>query len=156
MISSLQQRYNEMAVRVLGYTAAIHFEELILLLAGIFIGGIIVGIIATRFIMRIRHIDNSKEKSNINLMRVNANGKNWYTLKLGNFMESFRQIFMVLFSMPFTKKRFAEEDKKRTKIFITIIVIIMVAILIFAYFAIESDLKPEDTETVKLIYEIMQ
>jgi len=155
MLNSLQQRYNEMAVRILGYTVAIHFEEFVLLLAGIFIGGIIVGIIATRFIMRIRHIDNSKEKSKINMMRVSANGKNWYTLKLGSFVESFRQFFLVLFSMPFTKKRFAEEDKRRTRIFITFLVIAMIAVLIFAYFAINSDLKPEDAETIKLIYEIM-
>ena len=74
---------------------------------------------------------------------------------MGNFLESFRQIFLVLFSMPFTKKRFAEEDKRRTRIFITIIVIAIIAVLIFAYFAIESDLRPEDVETIRLIYKIM-
>lgn len=41
MLNSLQQRYNEIAVRILGYTVAVHFEEFVLLLAGIFIGGII-------------------------------------------------------------------------------------------------------------------
>lgn len=152
MFDAIEKFYERTSVKVLGYTVAIHFEEVILILAGCFIGGIIVGAVFTAFIMHIRHVDKPKEGESINITRVDVNGKSWYKVKVGHFFETFRQMFLVVFSPPFTKGRFTGPDKRRTRIFIVGVVLTMIIVIIFAILAVSSNFTPDEAETMVMLH----
>ena len=152
MGNPIQRAYEKIAVHTLGYEGAIHFEEVILVLFGIIIGGLLIGAILTNFMRKIHKVDDNGHRS-INITRFTAKGKTWYTVKFGKFTESFRQVFKILLSTPFTVKRFAEEDKRRTRIFMIIIVVGIIVIICLTVLAITSVFTPDDIEdTIRLIY----
>lgn len=150
----IQRWYEWTAVNIFGYTGAVHFEEVVLLLTGAFIGGIIASMFVANFVRKIYKIDDFGNKQ-INMTRITAKGKNWYTVKFTGFLEAFQQIILLAFSPPFTVGRFTKRDKRRTIIFIIFISIVMAALVFFAILAIASVFSPNDIEeAVRMIGEI--
>lgn len=147
--------YEWAAVEIFGYTGAVHFEEVVLVLTGAFIGGIIASMFVANFVRKIYKIDDLGNKQ-ISMTRITVKGKNWYTVKFTSFLEAFQQVILLAFSPPFTIGRFTKRDRKRTIIFVTAIGIVMFMLMIFAILAIMSVFTPEDIEeTMKMVKGIM-
>ena len=147
--------YEWFSVHVFGYTGAVHFEEVVLLLSGACIGAIISAMLVANFVRKIYKIDDMGQKQ-ISMTRITVKGKTWYTVKFTSFLEAFQQVILLAFSPPFTIGRFTKRDKKRTIRFIIVVGILMFVLLCFAVLAIVSVFSPDDVqETVKLVNWIM-
>lgn len=155
ILKVVERWYEWTAVKVFGYTGAVHFEEIVLLFTGAFIGGVIASMFVANFVRKIYKIDDLGNKQ-ISMTRITVKGKNWYTVKFTSFLEAFQQVILLAFSPPFTIGRFTKRDRKRTIIFVTAIAIVMLIFMIFAILAIMSVFSPEDLEeTMKMVGEIM-
>lgn len=151
LLNSIERWYEWAAVHVFGYTGAVHFEEVVLVLTGICIGGIIASMFEANFIRKIYQIDDMGNKQ-ISMTRITVKGKSWYTIKFTSFLEAFQQVVLLAFSPPFTIGRFTKRDKKRTVVFITIVSILVIALVFFAILAIVSVFSPDDIEeTINII-----
>ncbi len=147
--------YEWFAVHVFGYTGAVHFEEVVLLLTGAFIGAAIASMFVANFVRKIYQIEDFGNKQ-ISMTRITVKGKNWYTVKFTSFLEAFQQVILLAFSPPSTIGRFTKRDRKRTIIFVTCIAIVMVIFMFFAILAIVSVFSPEDVEeTMKMAYSMI-
>lgn len=155
VLKAIERRYEWFSVHVFGYTGAVHFEEVVLLLTGACIGAIISAMFVANFVRKIYKIDDLGQNQ-INMTRITVKGKNWYTVKFTSFLEAFQQVILLAFSPPFTIGRFTKRDKKRTIRFIIVVGILMFVLLCFAVLAIVSVFSPDDVqETVKLVNGIM-
>ena len=155
VLKVIERWYEWTAVKVFGYTGAVHFEEVILVLTGAFIGGVIASMFVANFMRKIYQIEDFGNKQ-ISMTRITVRGKNWYTVKFTSFLEAFQQVILLAFSPPFTIGRFTKRDRKRTIIFVTVVAIVMVICMFFAILAIVSVFSPDDVqETVKLVNGIM-
>ena len=155
VLKAIERWYEWFAVHVFGYTGAVHFEEVVLLLTGACIGGIISAMFVANFVRKIYQIEDFGNKQ-ISMTRITVKGKNWYTVKFTSFLEAFQQVILLAFSPPFTIGRFTKRDKKRTIIFVTVIAIVMLIFMFFAVLAIVSVFSPDDVEaTMKMAYSMV-
>lgn len=155
ILKVIERWYEWFAVHVFGYTGAVHFEEVVLLLTGAFIGAVIASMFVANFVRKIYQIEDFGNKQ-ISMTRITVKGKNWYTVKFTSFLEAFQQVILLAFSPPFTIGRFTKRDRKRTIIFVTVVAIVMVVFMFFAILAIVSVFSPEDVEeTMKMVRGIM-
>ena len=112
ILKGIEGWYEWFAVHVFGYTGAVHFEEVVLVLTGACIGGIIAAMFVANFVRKIYKIHDFGQNQ-INMTRITVKGKNWYTVKFTSFLEAFQQVILLAFSPPFTIGRFTKRDKKR-------------------------------------------
>lgn len=134
-------KYQYIVVRVLGYEVAIHFEEFILILMGIFMGIVIEALITGNFIRKLYKVEDFG-KSKIQMIRITDGGKSKYIIGFKTLSETFRQVLLLGFSPLFTFKRFTQRDERRTKIFLVILTIIMIVTICFAILSICTVFKP--------------
>ena len=134
-------KYQYVVVRVLGYEVAIHFEEFILILMGIFIGIVIEALITGNFIRKLYKVEDFG-KSKLQMIRITNGGKSKYIIGFKNLSEAFIQVLLLGFSPLFTFKRFTERDERRTKIFLVILTIIMIFTTCFAILSICTVFEP--------------
>lgn len=131
MLKDLLLQYEHVTVKLFGYNFMIHFEELILVLAGICLGGIIVSFFAGHFIKDLYHIDDCG-KSKLQMVRVTKESNSKYIINVRNFAEGVEEFLLLSFSPLFTVKQFTKRDEKRTKRFLIVMSIITIVLLIFA------------------------
>lgn len=84
ILDAIERWYERFAVHVFGYTGAVHFEEVVLLLTGACIGAIISAMFVANFVRKIYKIDDLGQNQ-INMTRITVRGKNWYTVKFTSF-----------------------------------------------------------------------
>ena len=101
----------------MGYEVAIHFEEFILILTGIFIGIVIEALISRNFIRNLYKIEDFG-RSKLQMIRVTKEGKSKYIIGFKTLSEAFMQVLILGFSPLFTYKRFTRGDERRIKIFL--------------------------------------
>ena len=155
ILTKIMVWYEWFSVHVFGYTGAVHFEEVVLLLSGACIGAIISAMLVANFVRKIYKIDDMGQKQ-ISMTRITVKGKTWYTVKFTSFLEAFQQVILLAFSPPFTIGRFTKRDKKRTIRFIIVVGILMFVLLCFAVLAIVSVFSPDDVDpTIKIVYNMI-
>ena len=155
ILTKIMVWYEWFSVHVFGYTGAVHFEEVVLLLSGACIGAIISAMFVANFVRKIYKIDDMGQKQ-ISMTRITVKGKTWYTVKFTSFLEAFQQVILLAFSPPFTIGRFTKRDKKRTIRFIIVVGILMFVLLCFAVLAIVSVFSPDDVKaTMKMAYSMV-
>ena len=79
----------------MGYEVAIHFEEFILILTGIFIGIVIEALISRNFIRNLYKIEDFG-RSKLQMIRVTKEGKSKYIIGFKTLSEAFMQVLIFL------------------------------------------------------------
>ena len=134
-------RYEYIVVKLFGYELAIHLEEFILILMGIFIGIVIEALINGNFIRKLYRVEDFG-KSRLQMVRINKDGKTRYIIGFKTLAEAFMQVLLLGFSPLFTYKRFTERDEKRTKRFLIVLGIIMLITIFLAILSISTVFQP--------------
>ena len=88
ILTNIMNWYEWSSVYAFGYTGAVHFEEVVLLLSGACIGAIISAMFVANFVRKIYKIDDMGQKQ-ISMTRITVKGKTWYTVKFTSFLEAF-------------------------------------------------------------------
>ncbi|MDF2612813.1 MAG: hypothetical protein K0S71_599 [Clostridia bacterium] len=133
--------YERFVVHLFGYKLVIHLEEVILLLAGLFLGMLVMALLAGNFIYRLYKIEDMG-KSKIQLLRTNHDGKTKYVAAFKSFSETIEQILLLSFSPFFTVKRYTLRDEQRTKRFLIIMSIIAAIVICFAIISVSTVFEP--------------
>lgn len=134
-------RYEYLVVKIFGYEIAVHLEECILILMGVFIGIVIEALITGNFIRKLYKIEDLG-KSKIEMIRISMNGKSKYIIGFKTLAEAFRQVLILGFSPLFTYKEFTKRDERRTKRFLIILAIIMLITIFLAILSISTVFEP--------------
>lgn len=141
MFNTFLDNYQHILVSFLGYEFAIHLEEVILVLAGMFIGIFIMALLAGNFIRKLYSIEDFG-KSKIKMIRIDHGASSKYIISFKNFAEAVEQILLLSFSPFFTIKRFTMRDEKRTKRFLVIMSVLAMIIIVFAFISICTVFEP--------------
>lgn len=134
-------RYEYIVVKIFGYEVAIHLEEFILILMGIFIGIVIEALITGNFIRKLYGVEDFG-KSKVQMVRINKDGKAKYIIGFKTLAEAFREVLLLGFSPLFTYKQFTERDEKRTKRFLIILGVIMLITIFLTVLSISTVFQP--------------
>lgn len=141
MFNDLFLKYEHTVVKVFGYEFAIHLEECVLVLAGIFLGGIIMALLAGNFIRKLYKIEDFGH-SKVKMIRISEGTSSKYIIGFKNFAEAFEQVLLLAFSPLFTIKHFTKRDEKRTKLFLVVMGIVATITIIFAILSICTVFEP--------------
>ena len=141
MFNELFHKYEHTVVKIFGYEVAIHLEECVLVLAGIFLGGIIMALLSGNFIRKLYKIEDFGQ-SKVKLIRISEGSKSKYIIGFKSFAEAFQQVLLLAFSPLFTIKHFTKRDEKRTRLFLVIMGIIATITIIFAVLSICTVFEP--------------
>lgn len=136
------KRYQEFLVSVFGYSGAMRFEDSTVFLSGIFIGVLIMALLAGSFIYKISKIDDFKN-SKMSFVRNNKDGKASYRIDFRSLGEAVEQVLMLSLSPFFTRKDYTLRDQKRTKWCLNIVYFVGVIVLIFAILSIFTVYTPQ-------------
>lgn len=134
-------RYEYIVVKIFGYEVAIHLEEFILILMGIFIGIVIEALITGNFIRKLYDVEDFG-KSKVQMVRINKDGKTKYIIVFKTLAETFREVLLLGFSPLFTYKQFTERDERHTKRFLIVLGIIMLPTIFLAMLSISTVFQP--------------
>lgn len=134
-------QYQIIAVQIFGYPFVLHLEEASLILSGIFLGMLIMALLAGNFIRKLYGIEDFG-KSKLRVVRLDDGVKSKYIMSVKNLGETVEQILLLSFSPFFTIKRFTERDEKRTKRFLILMAVIAVVIVVFAVLSICTVFEP--------------
>lgn len=121
-----------------GYNAVIHFEDLILFLAGIFVGMIIMVALSGKVVFKLQKVKNLGGNK-IKLIRFIADdGKKTYIADPKNVGESIETLLLVIFRPAFTYKSYTLRDERRTKIFLVIMALVGIVLIYFSLCSIST------------------
>lgn len=134
-------RYEYLVVKIFGYEVAIHLEEFILILMGVFIGIVIEALISGNFIRNLYKVEDFG-KSKLQMVRINKDGKSKYIIGFKTLGEAFIEVLLLGFSPLFTYKQFTERDERRTKRFLIVLGIIMLLTIFLAILLISTVFEP--------------
>lgn len=115
-----------------GYHAVIHFEDLILFLAGIFVGMLLMVYLSGRVILRLQKMKDLGSNQ-VNLIRILDHGEKTYIANPKNISEAMETLLLVIFKPLATINEYTMRDEKRTKILILSLLVIGVLVLILAF-----------------------
>lgn len=134
-------RYEYLVVKIFGYEVAIHLEEFILILMGVFIGIVIEALISGNFIRNLYKVEDFG-KSKLQMVRINKDGKSKYIIGFKTLGEAFIEVLLLGFSPLFTYKQFTERDERLTKRFLIVLGIIMLLTIFLAILSISTVFEP--------------
>lgn len=135
MFNTFLANYQNILVNFFGYEFAVHLEEVILVLAGIFIGIFIMALLAGNFILKLYSIEDFGE-SKIKMIRIDHGSKSKYIIYFKTFSEAVEQVLLLSFSPFFTIKRFTKRDELRTRRFLIFMFILAFITICFAFLSI--------------------
>ncbi|MEG1927732.1 MAG: hypothetical protein RR090_03795 [Niameybacter sp.] len=135
MFNRFLEWYETTMVQIFPYNFLVHFEEVALILAGIFIGILIMAAFGANFIRDLYSVDNHGIHA-FRMVRVKEGKKTLYKVSFKSFSEAFQQLLLLGFSPIFTFKSYTERDEKRTKRFIVWMFILGVCMVAFAILSI--------------------
>ena len=104
----------------LGYYNTIVFKDVILLIAGVSIGGIIMILLVSRFFYRIKKVESLGKVTSV---RFRHEGKDFHYTQTNNFWQSIEFLFMAVF-LP-SHNQYTLEDIKRTRNLVIFIFVIL-------------------------------
>lgn len=135
MFTKFLEWYEETMVEIFPYNFLVHFEEVILILAGIFIGILIMAAFGANFLRDLYSVDNHGIHA-FRMIRVKEGRKTLYKVSFRSFSEAFQQLLLLGFSPIFTFKNYTKRDEKRTKRFIISMFIVGILMIGFAVLSI--------------------
>lgn len=118
-------------VSIFGYRFIIYFEDLIVLLAGIFIGMLIMCCLSGRVVFKLQKVKNLGV-NRLKLVKFVHEGHEHFIADPHNLGESIETLLIVIFRPWFQVKEYTYRDERRTKIFITVVCTVGVIIFILA------------------------
>lgn len=121
----------------LGYNFVVHFEDSILFCARIFIGMMIMSLLAGIVVFKIQKIKNLGSNK-VKLMQFQHEGVHHYVADPHTVSESVETLLLVIFRPLFTKKEFDFRDEKRTRNFLIIMGILGILLLVLATLCIST------------------
>ena len=127
--------FEKWLVSIFGYRFIIYFEDSIVLLAGIFIGMLIMSRLSGRVVFKLQKVKNLGV-SRLKLIKFVHEGHEHYIADPKNVGESIETLLIVVFRPLFQVKEYTYRDERRTKIFLIVTGIIGVLIFIFAMICI--------------------
>ncbi|MEG0152043.1 MAG: hypothetical protein RR324_03230 [Cellulosilyticaceae bacterium] len=141
MFKNFLAYYEKVALSLFEYKFIIHFEEIILVFAGIFIGIFIMSLLSANFIRKLHSIEDFGE-SKLKMIRIDDGTHSKYIICFKNFSEAVEQVLLLSFSPFFTTKRFTMRDAKRTKRFLLLMAFLSIITIIFAILSICTVFQP--------------
>lgn len=125
-----------------GYTAVVHFEDIMLFLAGIFIGGLIVAYLGGRAIYLMKKHDGLGHGRFKLYKHTGDDGKKHFLVDPQSTAEGMETLLLMIFQHLFNHKSYTIRDELRTKKFLIVIAILGVIVLILAFLSIDTVLFP--------------
>lgn len=127
----------ESLAKTFGYNFVVHFEDTMVLLAGLFLGMIIMVCLSGRVVFKLQKISDLGS-SNVKLIRFVHEGNKHYIADPKNVGESIETLLLVIFRPWFQVKEYSYRDEHRTKIFLIVMAIVSVIVFILAYMCIST------------------
>lgn len=121
-----------------GYNVVIHFEDLILFLAGIFVGMIIMIALSGKVVFKLQKVKNLGGNKIKLIKFVSEDGSKTYIADPKNVGESIETLLLVIFRPAFTYKNYTLRDERRTKIFIVGMTIVGLLLMYLAWCSIAT------------------
>ncbi|NOW08082.1 hypothetical protein [Clostridium beijerinckii] len=112
-----------------GFAFVVHFEDIILFAAGVFLGMIIMSVLSGRVVFKLQKISNLGSNK-IKLVKFKHEGTKQYIADPKTVGESVETLLLVIFRPLFQTNDYTYRDEKRTKYFLIFLAII--GILLFA------------------------
>lgn len=131
-------KYQDFMLSHFPYVSIIRFEDTMIFLGGICIGGIIMACFVAQFMRNLNKVDDIGSHKLRMVRYYNKDGKRKIIAVFDNFAESFHQVLILVFSEFFTIRKYTMKDEKRTKRFIYLISILVIIILILALLSIAT------------------
>lgn len=128
MFKYILYQFEALMYRLFGYEVLVRSEDGVILVGGIFIGMMIMSVIAGFFIFRLYKVEDAG-RSKIKMIRIDKESKSKFIVSFNTIFEAIQQVLLLSFSPFFTIKQFTERDEKRTKRFLIIMSIIAIFVL---------------------------
>lgn len=119
MFKYILLKYEALMYRLFGYEVLVRSEDGVILVGGIFIGMMIMAVIAGFFIFRLYKVEDAG-RSKVKMIRIDKGSKSKFIVSFNTIFEAIQQVLLLSFSPFFTIKQFTERDEKRTKRFLII------------------------------------
>lgn len=133
----LQELFNpigEWMVRTFGYTASIHFKDIMTGVMTLVLGMLLMAFLSSFFILRLHSVEDFG-KSQLKFIQYDQKkNKSRITISIPNIWAAYEAILFLSFSPFCTIKRFTGRDARRTKRFIIWLQIIVAIIILFTIF----------------------
>lgn len=140
-LAKLVELYDKILVYIFGYRNVVRVEDIVLLVAGFFLGVLTMAVLSGKFLYRVKKVEDLG-KGKIKMLRLNDEGESRYIVSFKSFHEAVEQVLLLSFSPFFTKRNYSIRDEKRTKKFLIIMFFIAVIVLIWAIFSIANVFAP--------------
>lgn len=129
--------FEEWLLHQFGYNSVVHFEDSLVFLSGIFIGTLVTVSLCGRIVFRLTK-EEHLEKGKVQLLNLKHGGIRYYVASPKNIYESIETLLLALCAPIFKYKKYDYRDEKRTKIFLTLMLILGITILILAIMSISN------------------
>lgn len=133
----LQELFNPIGrwmVNTFGYTASIHFKDIMTGVMTFILGMLLMAFISSFFILRLHSVEDFGKSQLKYIQYDKKKNKSRITISIPNIWAAYEAILFLSFSPFCTIKRFTGRDARRTKRFIIWLQIAVVAIIIFTLF----------------------
>ncbi len=140
MINNLIDMYATFMVNTFGYEMAIRLEDIFYGVSMFILGGITMGFLTARFILRLHELKDFG-KGKLRLLRYDNGHQSKEMVTIKDLWSSFQVVLLLSFSPFFTIKKFTGRDEKRTKTFVRFFLVLVIIIFLIAVFASWSVLK---------------
>lgn len=114
-----------------GFNFVIHFEDSIVLLAGICIGMIIMAFLSGRVVFKLTKVD-SLGSTKLKLINLKSEGIRQYIAAPNSVGESIETLLIVIFRPLTQYNKYSYRDERRTKILIALLVVITIILIVLA------------------------
>ena len=137
--------FEEILERYFSYKTVIIFEDCLVFLFGLFIGVLIMTFILSNVFVKSKKIK-SEKLGNVSLIKfTDGTSKTYFINDNGNIFETMKVMLLIVFSSWFTIGSYTKRDEKRTKIFITILLLLGVLISLISLIAVLTITLPKPT-----------
>lgn len=124
------------------YEFIIRLNDLFIFLAGVVVGMIIMSLLASNFLHKIKKIRDGN--GSIKILRVDHGVESGYVTNFNSFWETLEEVLLLSFSPFFTQKTYTLRDKKRTKKFLIIMLLFSILIILLALSSVTRVDYPKD------------
>ena len=141
----LQKLFNPIGdwmINTFGYTAAIHFKDIMTGVMTFVLGMLLMAFISSFFILRLHSVEDFGKSQLKYIQYDKKKNKSRIILSIPNIWVAYEAILFLSFSPFCTIKRFTSRDARRTKRFIIWLQIIVAIIIIFTIFINSVIIEP--------------
>ena len=140
MVNDLFNMYATFMVNTFGYELAIRLEDIFYGVSMFILGGITMGFLTARFILRLHELKDFG-KGKLRLLRYDNGHQSKEMVTVKNIWSSFQVVLLLSFSPFFTIEKFTGRDEKRTKRFVKFFFVVVIVFLFIGLLASWSVLR---------------